>query len=93
MRETLSALFEDEGGICVRQARSFASAEAALDEPASIDVVLLDEHLGDGSGSNLVPRIRETSDAGLSPPHLVIRASTAPPRQPSSSHGHETENR
>jgi DNA-binding LacI/PurR family transcriptional regulator len=36
---------------------------------------------------------RETADAGLSPPHLVIRASTAPPRHPSSSHGHETENR
>jgi LacI family repressor for deo operon, udp, cdd, tsx, nupC, and nupG len=35
---------------------------------------------------------RETNNVGLSPPHLVIRASTAPPRTSPSSHRPETEN-
>ena len=35
---------------------------------------------------------RETTNVGLSPPHLVIRASTAPPRTSPSSHRPETEN-
>jgi DNA-binding LacI/PurR family transcriptional regulator len=35
---------------------------------------------------------RETTNVGLSPPHLVIRASTAPPRTSQPSHHPETEN-
>src|SRR5438105_7304557 len=56
-RITLSALLEDEG-FDVREARSMAEARGVLSEGPSFAVVLTDQHLGDGLGSDLVPEIR-----------------------------------
>jgi DNA-binding NtrC family response regulator len=57
-RWTLSALLEDEG-FEVDTAGSFSEARALLaaGEPR-YDVALLDLHLGDGLGANLVPLLR-----------------------------------
>lgn len=58
---TLAALLEDEGFV-VDLARSVAEARAhLLDEDSSFDVVLLDNDLGDGFGTELVPFIRQQS--------------------------------
>jgi DNA-binding response OmpR family regulator len=54
---TLTALLEDEGYI-VDTARSFSEASARIEKNPSCDVVLLDQRLGDGHGSELVTRIR-----------------------------------
>ncbi len=56
-RITLSALLADEG-FEVRVARSFAEASLLLRDGPPLDFVLLDQHLGDGLGANLVPIIR-----------------------------------
>jgi DNA-binding NtrC family response regulator len=56
-RFTMSALLGDEG-FDVREARSMAEARGALSEGPSFAVVLTDQHLGDGLGSDLVPVIR-----------------------------------
>jgi CheY-like chemotaxis protein len=54
---TLSALLEEEG-VLVDTARSMAEAQARLTEEVDHRVVLLDVDLGDGSGLDLLPRIR-----------------------------------
>ncbi len=56
-RITLSALLADEG-FDVREARSCTEATRLLREGGPVDIVLLDQHLGDGLGANLVPIIR-----------------------------------
>jgi DNA-binding NtrC family response regulator len=56
-RVTLSALLEDDG-FAVRSARSCAEARKILSEAAAADLVLLDQHLGDGLGSDLVGLVR-----------------------------------
>lgn len=56
---TLSVLLEDEG-LHVDIAVSFAEAKACLlAEGASYDLVLLDQQLGDGKGSDLLPIVRD----------------------------------
>jgi CheY-like chemotaxis protein len=57
-RIVLSALLEDEG-FRVEVAASFAEAEARLSSGARYDLVLLDQHLGDGRGTELLPLARE----------------------------------
>jgi two-component system, response regulator RegA len=57
-RITLSMLLEDEG-FTVVPAASFAEAVRSLDTPgARFGLALLDEHLGDGLGSDLVMLVR-----------------------------------
>ena len=57
-RITLSVLLEDEGFVIV-EATSVAEARAHLDAPgAAFDLVLTDLHLGDGTGTSLLPEIR-----------------------------------
>jgi two-component system response regulator RegA len=57
-RITLSVLLEDEG-FAVDVAASFAEARAiAANEAARYDLVLLDQHLGDGTGTALLPELR-----------------------------------
>lgn len=54
----VSALLEQQG-FNVIEAISFASArEVIADDSCSFDVALLDQHLGDGQGLDLVPLIR-----------------------------------
>lgn len=55
-RLTLSALLEGEG-FDVREARSFAEARKLLSEPPPFALVLADQHLGDGLGSELLPLV------------------------------------
>jgi two-component system response regulator RegA len=58
-RVTLGALLEDEGFV-VDVAASFAAARALLEAAAvRYDLVILDQHLGDGLGTSLVPLVRE----------------------------------
>lgn len=56
-RLTLSALLEDEGFV-IDEASSFTEARARLEAAAGFDVVLLDQHLGDGLGADLLPIVR-----------------------------------
>jgi CheY-like chemotaxis protein len=57
-RLVLAALLEDEG-FRVDVAGSFAAASLKLSAGgARYDLVLLDEDLGDGRGTDLVPRVR-----------------------------------
>jgi DNA-binding response OmpR family regulator len=57
-RFTLASLLEDEG-LEVHQAESFAAASAILGaEGVDYDLVILDENLGDGFGTQLVPKVR-----------------------------------
>lgn len=57
-RVTLGALLEDEG-FAVDAAPSFREAQAKLAaEAARYDLVLLDQQLGDGLGTDLVPLIQ-----------------------------------
>ena len=57
-RITLSALLEDEG-YTVETAANFAEAAGKIGRGApGYDLVLLDQHLGDGIGTELVPSIR-----------------------------------
>jgi DNA-binding response OmpR family regulator len=57
-RLVLGGLLEDEG-LEVDVADSFAQGRAMLREAiAAYDVVLLDQHLGDGLGTELVPLVR-----------------------------------
>jgi two-component system, response regulator RegA len=58
-RLTLSVLLEDEG-FEVDVASSYSEAtRRILAEGARYDAVLLDQHLGDGLGVNLIPLVRE----------------------------------
>lgn len=58
-RVTLAILLEEDG-FEVELAASFREAESRISAPeARYDVVLLDQHLGDGLGSDLVPMLRE----------------------------------
>jgi DNA-binding NtrC family response regulator len=58
-RIVLGSLLEDEG-LSVDEAPSFARArELLFAEGADYEVVMLDEHLGDGLGTSLVPIVRE----------------------------------
>lgn len=83
-RITSSALLEAEG-FDVEVASSFASAHATIvASTAGYDLVLLDQHLGDGLGSDLVPVVREhsarskivvlTGDASELPKRLQVEA-------------------
>jgi DNA-binding NtrC family response regulator len=57
-RLVLGSLLEDEG-MEVEEAASVAQGHAKLSAVgASYDVVMLDQHLGDGLGSSLVPVVR-----------------------------------
>src|SRR5690349_20069947 len=58
VRLTMSVLFE-EAGFQVEVAASFAEANEKLRGTGHCDVVLLDRHLGDGHGIDLVPLLRE----------------------------------
>lgn len=58
-RITLSVLLEDEG-FTIFEAGSCAEANERLDASgATYDLILTDMHLGDGLGTDLVPRMRE----------------------------------
>ncbi|HMI84758.1 MAG TPA: response regulator [Polyangiaceae bacterium] len=56
-RLTMSALLEVEG-FDVREATTFAEACTLLSATPSFTIVLTDQHLGDGLGSDLAPMIR-----------------------------------
>jgi two-component system response regulator RegA len=57
-RISLGILLEDEGFV-VDVVASFAAARARIEGPgAAYDLVILDQHLGDGLGSSLVPLVR-----------------------------------
>jgi len=56
-RTTLSALLEDDG-FSVRCTASMGGANEYLAGNANADLVLLDQNLGDGLGSDLLPSIR-----------------------------------
>jgi DNA-binding response OmpR family regulator len=57
-RLVLSTLFEDYG-FKIETASSFKEAEEKIASTgSSYDVVLLDQHLGDGLGTDLVPSLR-----------------------------------
>jgi DNA-binding response OmpR family regulator len=59
-RLVLGSLLEDEG-LDVDLAESFAAGASKLGGAGpAYDVVLLDQHLGDGLGSDLVPVVRRT---------------------------------
>lgn len=58
IRITLSVLLED-AGYDVDLAASCAEARAILAREARYDNVLLDYHLGDGLGTDLIPEARE----------------------------------
>jgi DNA-binding NtrC family response regulator len=58
-RLVLGSLLEDEG-LEVVPAASFAQARERLAaEGGAFDIVMVDQHLGDGLGSNLVPLVRK----------------------------------
>ena len=58
-RLVLGSLLEDEG-LEVVSAASFAQARERLAaEGGAFDIVMVDQHLGDGLGSNLVPLVRK----------------------------------
>lgn len=72
-RLVLSVLLEEEG-FRVDVASSFAEARRALAPGgAGYDLILLDQHLGDGSGTDLVPAIR----AGLPRARVVLVSGSA----------------
>ncbi|UJR82361.1 hybrid sensor histidine kinase/response regulator [Sandaracinus amylolyticus] len=77
-RLTLAALLEDEG-YTVDTAESLAAARARLAEGARWDAALLDLHLDDGRGTDLVPALRSHA-----PEVVVLLLSGAPidPRPP-----------
>ena len=57
-RMVLGSLLEDEG-LHVEEARSFAQARDKLVESGpTYDLVMVDQHLGDGLGTGLVPIVR-----------------------------------
>lgn len=56
-RLTLAALLEEEG-FTVTEAASLAEARRHLAEGAVFDLILLDRHLGDGRGTDLIPQVR-----------------------------------
>ncbi|MBU8895810.1 response regulator [Corallococcus sp. M34] len=58
IRLALAELLEDVG-FAVITAGSFREAAGLLQRPRAIDVVLLDQELGDGVGSALVPLVRQ----------------------------------
>src|SRR5262245_10027083 len=58
LRLTMTALFEDEG-FQIDVASSLREAIEHLRGPQGYGVVLLDQNLGDGSGIDLVPVVRE----------------------------------
>jgi two-component system response regulator RegA len=57
-RVTLSVLLEEEG-FSLQTADSFAQARQSLGGGTVFDAVLLDQNLGDGRGTDLIPLIRE----------------------------------
>ncbi|AKT35986.1 response regulator [Chondromyces crocatus] len=59
-RVVLSLLLEEEG-FEVEPASSFAEAKKRLSRGHAYDLVLLDQQLGDGRGSDLVPLVRQQS--------------------------------
>lgn len=62
-RMVLGSLLEDEG-LEVVSAASYAQAREQLTaEDSAFDVVMVDQHLGDGLGSNLVPLVRQRHPA------------------------------
>lgn len=63
-RLTLVAILEDEG-FKVQEASSKAAAEAFLRGGETVDAVLLDQTLGDGFGTELVPLVREKHPKAL----------------------------
>ncbi|ABF91004.1 response regulator [Myxococcus xanthus DK 1622] len=56
-RMTLSALLED-AGFAVVTAGSYSEAAGLLNRPRAYDAVLLDQSLGDGFGTGLIPLVR-----------------------------------
>jgi DNA-binding NtrC family response regulator len=60
-RITLSVLLEEEG-FTVAVARSFQEARERIGSD-SFDAVLLDQNLGDGKGTDLVPLVRQRMPA------------------------------
>ncbi|EYF02347.1 response regulator [Chondromyces apiculatus DSM 436] len=59
-RVALMLLLEEEGFV-VETAVSFADAKARIGRGTRYDLVLLDQQLGDGRGSDLLPLVREHS--------------------------------
>jgi two-component system OmpR family response regulator len=55
-RLTLAALLEDE--FDVAEVSCLADARASLTNGTAFDLVLLDRHLGDGHGIDLIPLVR-----------------------------------
>lgn len=56
-RLTLAALFEEEG-FSVTEVSSLTEARRSLAAGTEFDLVLLDRHLSDGQGTDLIPRLR-----------------------------------
>ncbi len=56
-RLSMTALLED-AGFAVVTAASYAEAARLLQRPGGYDAVLLDQGLGDGQGTDLVPLVR-----------------------------------
>ncbi len=71
-RLTLGALLEDDGHQVV-EAEGVAQACARLAD-GSFDAVLVDQHLPDGPGTSIIPRIRESSPKA----HVLIVSGNAP---------------
>lgn len=61
-RITITMLLEEEG-FQVCDASSFAEAQAKVGSDGPFDGVLLDQHLGDGLGTDLVPELRQRMPA------------------------------
>lgn len=57
-RLTMRALLED-AGFAVVTAASYAEAARLLQRPGGYDAVLLDQGLGDGQGTDLLPLVRQ----------------------------------
>lgn len=61
-RLSMMALLED-AGFAVVTAASYAEAARLLQRPGGYDAVLLDQGLGDGKGTDLIPLVRQVLPA------------------------------
>jgi len=61
-RLSMMALLED-AGFAVVTAGSYAEASRLLQRPGGYDAVLLDQGLGDGKGTDLIPLVRQVLPA------------------------------
>ena len=74
-RVVLALLLEDEG-FQVEVAGSFKEAKATLSRGGAWDLVVLDQQLGDGRGSDLLPLLRERAPGARA---VLVSGSTEDP--------------